>query len=178
METTYYTLTSREVIISGDGVAQAAGGAPERQVVLLRTAANTASAPARADNVIDLAAWRSAREEEARLEEEWYGGVDEAPAQPAPAQPSERRAAGRRAAGDAVGGRHHGGAHGPDASGVTTVRHEAPARKIPRRSFCILYTSKTFAHLFSPPSDEGSEAAGAGVNDMPGACQSRAVTEP
>ena len=91
METTYYTLTSREVIISGDGVAQAAGGAPERQVVLLRTAANTASAPARADNVIDLAAWKSAREEEARLEEEWYGGVDEAPAQPAPAQPRPRR---------------------------------------------------------------------------------------
>ena len=91
METTYYTLTSREVIISGDGVAQAAGGAPERQVVLLRTAANTASAPARAGNVIDLAAWKSAREEEARLEEEWYGGEDEAPAQPAPAQPRSRR---------------------------------------------------------------------------------------
>ena len=91
METMYYTLTSREIIVSGDGVAQAAGGAPERQVVLLRRAANAGAAPARADNVIDLAAWKSAREEEARLEDEWYGGVDEALAQPAPAQPRPRR---------------------------------------------------------------------------------------
>ena len=91
METMYYTLTSREIIVSGDGVAQAAGGAPERQVVLLRHAASTAAAPRRADNVIDLAAWKSAREEAARLEGEWYGGVDEALSSPAPVQPRPRR---------------------------------------------------------------------------------------
>lgn len=87
METTYYTLTHREILVSGERIAQAAGGGPERQVVLLRRAA----AP-RANNVIDLAAWRSAREEEARLEQAWYGGVDEALAQAAPAQPRPRRA--------------------------------------------------------------------------------------
>ena len=90
METMYYTLTSREIIVSGDGVAQAAGGAPERQVVLLRHGTNTTAAR-RADNVIDLAAWKSAREEEARLEDEWYGGVDEALSSPAPVQPRPRR---------------------------------------------------------------------------------------
>ena len=88
METTYYTLTAREIIVSGDGVS-AAVGAPARQLVCIRRPA-AQSGPLR-DNVIDLAAWKAAREEEARLEEEWYAGVDEALSAPAPAAPRPRR---------------------------------------------------------------------------------------
>ena len=57
METTYYTITAREILVSGDGVRQAAGGA--RQLVCRRCGGRT---PAR-DNIIDLAAWKAAREE-------------------------------------------------------------------------------------------------------------------
>lgn len=76
METTYYTLTAREIIVTGDAVAkaEAVGGAPARQLVCVR---KPAQCRWETDNVIDLAAWKAAREEEQRLEAEWYEGVDE-----------------------------------------------------------------------------------------------------
>ena len=74
METTYYTLTAREIIVSGDAVAKAdAVGAPARQLVCVRRPAQRKDTR---NNVIDLAAWKASREEEARLEELWYDGVD------------------------------------------------------------------------------------------------------
>lgn len=88
METTYYTLTAREIIVSGDAVANAAG-APARQLVCVRRPA-AEERPVR-DNVIDLAAWRADREEAARLEDEWYEGVDERLEQPAAVEPRLRR---------------------------------------------------------------------------------------
>lgn len=88
METTYYTFTAREIIVEGQQVAAAAGG-PARQLVCVRRGAErTADA---GDKVIDLAAWKSAREEETRLEAEWYDGVDEALEQAAPAAARLRR---------------------------------------------------------------------------------------
>ena len=64
METTYYTLTAREIIVSGDGIS-AAVGAPARQLVCVRRPASQEEQAQ--DNVIDLAAWKAAREEETRL---------------------------------------------------------------------------------------------------------------
>lgn len=61
METTYYTFTAREILVSGDGVKQAVGGA--RRLALARRPAAEGRL-IRRDNVIDLAAWRAAREEE------------------------------------------------------------------------------------------------------------------
>ena len=88
METTYHTFTAREIIVEGQQVAAAAGG-PARQLVCVRRGAErTADA---GDKVVDLAAWKSAREEEARLEAEWYDGVDEALEQAAPAVSRPRR---------------------------------------------------------------------------------------
>ena len=76
METTYYTLTAREIIVSGDAVAKAdaVGAAAPRQLVCVRKPAQRKQEE---NNVIDLAAWKAAREEEQRLEEAWYDGVDE-----------------------------------------------------------------------------------------------------
>lgn len=76
METTYYTLTAREIIVSGDAVAKAdaVGGNAVRQLVCVRRPAQRRQEK---DNVIDLAAWKASREEETRLEEAWYDGVDE-----------------------------------------------------------------------------------------------------
>ncbi len=75
METTYYTLTAREILVEGAAV-QCASGDGARQLVCVRKTAK--SAPVAAGKVIDLAAWKADREEEARLEELWYDGVDEA----------------------------------------------------------------------------------------------------
>jgi hypothetical protein len=60
MKTTYYTVTAREVVVSGDGVQQVSGG-NARQLVCLRTPAATGGDRGK---VIDLAAWRADREEE------------------------------------------------------------------------------------------------------------------
>lgn len=75
METTYYTLTAREILVEGAAVQRASGDSA-RQLVCVRKAAQTA--PVGGGKVIDLAAWKADREEEARLEELWYDGVDEA----------------------------------------------------------------------------------------------------
>lgn len=80
METTYYTLTAREIIVTGDAVANAAG-APARQLVCVRKPA--AVQPPERNNIIDLAAWKAAKEEESHLEAEWYAGVDQRLEQPA-----------------------------------------------------------------------------------------------
>lgn len=90
METTYYTLTAREIMVTGDAVENVSGGA--RQLVCVRKAARAAAEeiPARG-KVIDFAAWKADREEEARLEEAWYDGVDEALEQPAACEPRTRR---------------------------------------------------------------------------------------
>ena len=94
METTYCTLTAREIMATGDAVEKVSGGA--RQLVCVRKAAQAVeNTPARG-KVIDFAAWKADREEETRLEEEWYGGVDEALEQPV-AHPSRARRDHKRA---------------------------------------------------------------------------------
>ena len=80
METTYYTLTAREIMVTGDAVEKVSGGA--RQLVCVRKAARPVEDTPARGKVIDLAAWKADREEEARLEEEWYDGVGEALEQP------------------------------------------------------------------------------------------------
>lgn len=92
METTYYTLTAREIVVSGDAVANVSG-APARQLVCVHKPLQRAES--KKDNVIDMFAWKAAREEERRLEEEWYEGVDERLEQPAVAVPRPRRDHGR-----------------------------------------------------------------------------------
>ena len=74
METTYYTLTAREILVEGAAVQRASGDGA-RQLVCVRKAAERT--PAGGGKVIDLAAWKADREEVARLEEEWYGDVAE-----------------------------------------------------------------------------------------------------
>ena len=59
METTYYTITAREIVMSGDGVRQAAGAG--RQLVCVRRAGSAQGRTA-GDNVIDLSAWKAARD--------------------------------------------------------------------------------------------------------------------
>ena len=75
METTYYTLTAREILVEGAAVQRASGDSA-RQLVCVRKTAQAAPAPA--GKVIDLAAWKADREEESKLEALWYDGVDEA----------------------------------------------------------------------------------------------------
>lgn len=89
METTYYTLTAREIIAEGETVAKVSGGGAARQLVCVRRGAQR---PEREGKVIDLAAWKADREEEARLEELWYDGVDESlETEPVPPPARERR---------------------------------------------------------------------------------------
>lgn len=92
VETAYYTLTAREVAVSGEAVANASG-APARQLVCVRKPIQREEA--RQDNVIDLFVWKAAREEEQRLEEEWYEGVDQRLEGPAVVVPRPRRDHGR-----------------------------------------------------------------------------------
>lgn len=71
METMYYTLTAREILVEGAAMQRASGDGA-RQLVCVRKAAQSEPAGGK---VIDLAAWKADREEEARLEELWYGDV-------------------------------------------------------------------------------------------------------
>lgn len=73
METMYYTFTAHEIVAEGAAVQQACGGA--RQLVCVRKDAR--SAPDAAGKVIDFTAWKTDREEKARLEELWYEDVCE-----------------------------------------------------------------------------------------------------
>ena len=83
METVYYTLTARGIEV--EGALEQAVGAP-RRVMLVRT---PKAAPERHENnVVDLAAWRAAKEAETRLEEE-DGPFDETEWDEAPARREE-----------------------------------------------------------------------------------------
>lgn len=75
METTFYTLNAREILVEGAAVQRASGDGA-RQLVCVRKAGRSAPAEGK---VIDLTAWKADREEEARLEELWYGRMDETP---------------------------------------------------------------------------------------------------
>lgn len=75
METMYYTLTAREILVEGAAVQRASGDGTRQLVCVRRSCERAGAAPE--GKVIDLAAWRSDREEEARLEELRYDGVDE-----------------------------------------------------------------------------------------------------
>ena len=57
MKTTYYTITAREILVSGDGVEQAVGGG--RQLVCARKTVPADTGAAKRNNVIDLAAWKA-----------------------------------------------------------------------------------------------------------------------
>ena len=62
METTYYTLTAREILVEGAEVQQACGGSGRRLVCVRRAPEARPAEPA--GKVIDLAAWRADRETE------------------------------------------------------------------------------------------------------------------
>lgn len=74
METVYYTLTAREILVEGAAVQRASGGSA-RQLVCVRKREQTGTAPA--GKVIDLTAWKADREGEAPSEELWYDSADE-----------------------------------------------------------------------------------------------------
>ena len=83
METTYYTLTAREILVEGAEVQQACGGSGRRLVCVRRA---PAARPAEsAGKVIDLAAWRADRgeEDEPAWTEDAWAEPEERPA-PAP----------------------------------------------------------------------------------------------
>ena len=87
MQTTYYTITAREIVVSGDGVKQAVGAG--RRLVCTRRPASV-ERPVRSGNVIDLAAWKTARE--APGVEEWEDtGLEEVQGTPVPAPPRPRK---------------------------------------------------------------------------------------
>lgn len=89
METTYYTLNAREIVVAGERVANVSGGA--RQLVCVRKAARPGDGTPAHGKIIDFTAWKAEREEEERLEAEWYEGVDEALEQPVEHRPRARR---------------------------------------------------------------------------------------
>ena len=60
METTYYTLTAREILVEGAEVQQACGGSGRRLVCVRKAPEARQAGPA--GKVIDLAAWRADRE--------------------------------------------------------------------------------------------------------------------
>lgn len=79
METTYYTLTAREIIVTGDGVEQVSGGSA-RHMVYLRKGGAGQIPPKAGGKVIDLAAWKAAREEALPAEETCDGWEEALPA--------------------------------------------------------------------------------------------------
>ena len=74
METTYYTFTAREIVVTGDAVRQVSGGS--RRLVCVREAARPVAEAAPSGKVIDLAAWKADREE-LQPEPEWEEPVEE-----------------------------------------------------------------------------------------------------
>lgn len=61
METTYYTLNAREIVVSSDGMAQVSGGEGRRLVFTRQTPVS--AIPRKPDNVISLADYRSSQAE-------------------------------------------------------------------------------------------------------------------
>lgn len=87
METTYYTLTAREIIVEGAAVQQVSGGSGRRLVCVRKAPEQTAVRPG--GKVIDLMAARKEREEaqaaymaQTEPEPEWDEGVPECPEEP------------------------------------------------------------------------------------------------
>lgn len=77
METTYYTLTAREILVEGAAVQRASGDGA-RQLVCVRSTARPAAAGA--GKVIDLAAWKAERDTqdgEDVYSEAWYDAPQE-----------------------------------------------------------------------------------------------------
>lgn len=74
METTYYTLTAREILVERAAMERASGDGARQLVCVRKAAAEKRADPA--GKVIDLAAWKAERREEALLEEQWYADVD------------------------------------------------------------------------------------------------------
>ncbi len=92
METTYYTLTAREILVEGAEVQQACGGSGRRLVCVRRAPEARPAEPA--GKVIDLAAWRADREAEGEeplwAAEDAWAEPEERPA-PAPRKGRTRR---------------------------------------------------------------------------------------
>ncbi len=86
METTYYTLTAREILVEGAAVEQVSGGSG-RRLVCVRAAGGAAARKEQRGKVIDLAAWQADREELPE-EPQWE---EERPAPRHPAAPRPRR---------------------------------------------------------------------------------------
>lgn len=69
METTYYTFTANEIIVTGDGVRQVSGG-EGRRMVCLRRGCPAAPAAVPGSNVVDFTAWRAAHAQPSAVERE------------------------------------------------------------------------------------------------------------
>lgn len=96
METTYYTLTAREILVEGAAVERASGESG-RRLVCVRAAGGTAEGRReQRGKVIDLAAWQAQREEPA--EEPLWEDVSRDEARPAPRHPAAPRARRSRSA--------------------------------------------------------------------------------
>ena len=96
METTYYTLTAREILVEGAAVEQVSGGSG-RRLVCVRAAGGAAARKEQRGKVIDLAAWQADREElpeEPQWEEETLRDEERpAPRHSAASRPRRSRSA-------------------------------------------------------------------------------------
>ncbi len=91
METVYYTLTARGIEVEGE--LEQAVGAP-RRVMLVHP--SKAAPEKRGDNVVDLAAWRAAKEAETDRDEAEDGHADEPRQDEGPARSEETARRARR----------------------------------------------------------------------------------
>lgn len=98
METTYYTVTRREIIVSGGRIAKAAGSTAEHQVVCVRRRGESQRS---SGNVIDLAAWKSAQEPAVA---DYTSPSTEAPAEAGTNQPAAARSRRRGCQNVLIGG--------------------------------------------------------------------------
>ena len=68
METTFYTFSANEIVVTGDGVEQVSGGEGRRLVCVRRGVAESGSVRPVRGKVISMEAWRAAH---ASDEEDW-----------------------------------------------------------------------------------------------------------
>ena len=68
METTFYTFSANEIVVTGDGVEQVSGGEGRRLVCVRRGAAESGSVRPARGKVISMEVWRAAH---ASDEEDW-----------------------------------------------------------------------------------------------------------
>lgn len=88
METTYYTLTAREILAEGQMMEKASGDGARRLVCVRRAVRQEERSPE--GKVIDLAAWRAEREESC-AGELWEDGAYDTPEAESAAVRRERR---------------------------------------------------------------------------------------